>query len=405
MCYYFYMSKATKDTCPDCHAPRTDHILSWLDEIFLLLIPKFPIPKKLENVLDKLFEKFFIFSKLVRLKTNFDYSLIQPRSVCFIKEAKKFGIEFKAFQGPYGYTDLFLAKANGKSYSFEGLPLGNSKSSFKSRKIDDKKFIKQQLKQGKFPVAPGKSFWFWQKKQALNFGQHKIGFPLTVKPRNGSVCRHVTNEISSSKQLDEAIKHAIRFAPTFIVEKFMPESFVHRATVVDFDFVACVKQIPANVVSDGRTSIRDLIDKKNSHPDRGEPSQQKFTLFKIVENNTTEQLLKQQNYNKSSIPAKGILVWLQKDPFLKLGGDLIELTPNTHPENLQLFRDIARHFNTKVVGIDFICQDINLSWQAQPCAILELNSLPCIELHHFPSAGQPQNVARALVDLFIKYYQ
>jgi cyanophycin synthetase len=36
--------------------------------------------------------------------------------------------------------------------------------------------------------------------------------------------------------------------------------------------------------------------------------------------------------------------------------------------------------------------------------VLELNSVPCIEMHHFPSSGTPQNVAKALVDLFFKYY-
>jgi len=53
-----------------------------------------------------------------------------------------------------------------------------------------------------------------------------------------------------------------------------------------------------------------------------------------------------------------------------------------------------------VVGIDFLCENISKSWKKQKCAILELNSVPSIELHHFPSAGVPQNVAKAMVDLF-----
>jgi len=48
--------------------------------------------------------------------------------------------------------------------------------------------------------------------------------------------------------------------------------------------------------------------------------------------------------------------------------------------------------------------DISLPFSEQPCAVLELNSVPCIELHHFPSSGRPQNVAGALADLFFSTY-
>ena len=95
---------------------------------------------------------------------------------------------------------------------------------------------------------------------------------------------------------------------------------------------------------------------------------------------------------------------MQKDPFLKLGGDLVEETPKVHPDNIQLFRNIAKFFDIRVVGIDFLIKDVAHSWKNQECAVLELNSLPCIELHHFPSSGKPQNVADAIVSLFFKYY-
>jgi cyanophycin synthetase len=75
-----------------------------------------------------------------------------------------------------------------------------------------------------------------------------------------------------------------------------------------------------------------------------------------------------------------------------------------HPDNIQLFKDIAKFFDIRLVGIDFLVPDISSSWQNQQCAVLELNSVPCIETHHFPSSGAPQNVANALVDLFFKYY-
>lgn len=118
----------------------------------------------------------------------------------------------------------------------------------------------------------------------------------------------------------------------------------------------------------------------------------------------TKTLLREKGYSIDSIPKKGEIVYLQRDPFLKLGGDLVELTPTVHPENVKLFKDLARHFDIRITGIDFLAEDISKSWREQSCAILELNSLPCIELHHFPYSGTPTNPARALADMFTKYY-
>ncbi len=383
--------------CEDCGLTSIYHLQTWLDGLINQFTPFWLLkilPKKFQEFFNVLLEKNFIFLKLTSLKEDFNYSDIQPRSACFIKEAKKYGIKFKALYGPFGYTNYFQARLKDKTFRFESLPVADFLNRYPSQIIDDKKLVKQYLKKGNFPAAEGRAFWFWQKSKAINYGANKPGFPLVVKPRDGSVSRHVTTDIRNIQQLKQAINKAISYSPSFIVEKFIPDTFVFRATVIDFDFVACVKQIPANIVGDGLHTIRELIDIKNSE----------FNFYKIVENETTKELLKNKGCDFSSIPKKGEMVYLQKDPFLKLGGDLIEMTDYLHLDNFQLFRDIARFFDVRVVGIDFLAQDISLSWKNQTCAVLELNSAPCIEMHHFPSSGKPQNVAASLVNLVFRYY-
>jgi len=127
-------------------------------------------------------------------------------------------------------------------------------------------------------------------------------------------------------------------------------------------------------------------------------------LYKLVIDETSKELLAEKNYNLETVPKRGEIVYLQKNPFLKLGGDLAEITDIVHPDNIQLFKDIAKFFDIYLVGMDFLVPNISNSWHNQQCAILELNSLPCIEMHHFPSSGNPQNVANALVNMFFKYY-
>lgn len=41
---------------------------------------------------------------------------------------------------------------------------------------------------------------------------------------------------------------------------------MHRATVIDFNFVAVVTQIPARVIGDDNCTIQELVEKKNSDP-------------------------------------------------------------------------------------------------------------------------------------------
>ncbi len=398
------MNKKTEKICKDCGLSSYYHIQSWLNELNDRLLPEIRLPRKVEEFFDLWLEKFLIFLKLASLRDDFTRSDIQLRSSCFIDEFRGRGGSVKALRGPNNFTNRFWAEIQSRAVRFEGLPIANFASRYNIRLVDDKKKTKRHLEMGGFPIAKGQSFWFWQRGKALRFGVEKLGFPLVVKPRGGSVSRHVSTNIRDSDRLKLAIGKALVYSPTFIVEQFIADAFVHRVTVVDFNYVACVKQLPANILGDGVSSISELIDRKNRDPGRGEPDQKEYTLYKIVEDETTTKLLSERGYSLLSRPKKGEIVFLQRDPFLKLGGDLIELTPKVHPENLKLFRKIARFFDIRVVGIDFLAPDITRPYRDQTTAVLELNSLPCIELHHFPSAGPRQNVAKPVVDLFFKYY-
>ncbi len=393
-----------KKYCKDCNLPTTYHIETWLDEITDTLMPKLRLSQKFNSFFDILLEQFFAAAGLIKMRDDFLLSEIQMRSACFINEARKRGVKFKAGKGPIGYTNNFCAEIAGKTIRFESLPIINHMGKYDASFVNCKERTKNHLKKGKFPIPEGEFFWFWQKNQALKYGVSELGFPLVVKPRGGSVARHVTTDIQNKEDLQRAIDYAIAYSPAFVVERFVKDSFVHRVTVVDFDYVAVVKQIPANIVGNGSTTIKELIEKKNDDGRRGKPGQKEFILYKLVVNDTTIKLLAEKDYNLQSIPRKDEVVYLQKDPFLKLGGDLVEVTNKIHPSNIQLFKDIAKSFDTRLVGIDFIIPDISRSWKDQPSAILELNSVPCIEMHHFPSSGIPQNVAGALVDSFFKYY-
>ncbi|HEY4473547.1 MAG TPA: hypothetical protein VI957_00085 [Candidatus Paceibacterota bacterium] len=394
--------KHPADFCPSCSTSTRRHILTWIEEITSRFLPPTPLSKNGETWLQGTIENILALIGTVEYRDDFRESDIEPRSWRFIKEAEKRGIHFYSLYGPAGFTNNFKAVGDGKTVRFDMLPVAEFANGRNARFADDKKKTKLFLKKNNFPAADGKAFWFWEKKKALMYGQ-SIDFPLVVKPRNGSVSRHVTTDIQTEKELGEAIRYAILYSPSFIIEKFVAGS-LHRGTVIDFKFVACVEQLPANIVGNGVATIRELIDAKNTDPRRGRSDAPHSTLHKIVENSVSEKMLAEKNYTEKTVPKNGELIYLQKDPFLKWGGDLHEVTPYVHPDNVKLFEDIARAFEIHAVGIDFIIPDIRTSWKQQTCAILELNSVPAIDVHHVPTTGTPTNPAAALVDMFLKYY-
>ena len=352
--------------------------------------------------LDKLIINLFRACHLLVLRENFDRSKIYLRTSVFIDEAQRAGIKFFALAGPLGYINYFFMEKGGRKYLIEGLPTAEHLSD-KSARLSDKIFVKKCLKKAHLPTAEGESFSLFDQNKAFKYAK-KLGFPLVVKPRFGSMSQHISINIKSDSELKKAVKRALRYSSYFIVERYLVGTDVYRATVVDEKFVGCVKRVPAHIRGDGIHTIWELVDLKNQDPRRGLPRAKDATIFCLVIDETTHRLLGERGYDLSSVPAKNELVFLQEKVILDLGADLFEVTKSVHPDNLELFKKTARLFGVKLVGIDFLAEDIAKSWGKQTAAIIELNNLPYIDMHHFPTEGEPVPIAKYLCDMVIKYY-
>lgn len=387
--------------CDDCGTHKASHIGTWIEEVLDRILPSDPankMPSGVSRAIDATIERVLLMLCLASLEDVFTPHDIALRSTRFIEEGKKRGAKFQAIKGPFGFTGNFRMYYNNRLIRFEGLP----QFPINTGNIDDKKASKEILSRADYPVPKGRAFPFWKKGEALSYAKD-LGFPLVVKPRAGSVARHVTPNITSFAKLLSAVDKAYQYSPSIIIEEHIPGN-VYRATVVNYEKVFCVRQVPANVVGDGVHTIQNLIEQKNAHPARGPRGSRAHTLFHIPITDDTIKLLKTEGYTLQSIPKAGQTVYLQENPFFRLGADLEEVTSGVHPDNTLLFQDVAKVFKAPVVGVDFVAANIADSWKAQKCGILELNSLPCIEMHELPSHGDPQNVSAALFDMLDEKY-
>lgn len=283
----------------------------------------------------------------------------------------------------------------GKRYYYEGIPLTIFAP---ATEWDDKYALKQLLIDNNLPVAQGEKFT--NTMDAVQCGK-ALGFPLVVKPVTGSLSHHCTRSIRNTQELLHAIKIAKAYRPDFIVEQHI-EGSLYRATVIGQSKVFVCKKERANVVGNGHMTIRQLIDLKNSHPSRGEEHQRNTSLHKIAVDFALMKNLDIQGVTLDSVPVLGKVIYLQDKFILGLGCDIINVSNKTHPINQELFTKLSKLLGTQLVGIDFICPDISIPYTDQKAAILEVNSLPYIDMHQYPSEGHSEPIQQTVWDMVLE---
>jgi cyanophycin synthetase len=96
---------------------------------------------------------------------------------------------------------------------------------------------------------------------------------------------------------------------------------------------------------------------------------------------------------EDTVPGKGERIVVNRKVSRSVGAAVRDVTDATHPETAELLERIGRMLDASVVGIDFIIGDIERSWKEQKkCGVIECNSLPFIDLHHYPLEGKPRDV-------------
>lgn len=351
-------------------------------------LPRFPAWLSLNHE----FYRLMWLLRVVRFKREYNKEEHWPRSYVVLEEARRRSIPVDTISILGRTTPYYCARFGSKRYYFDALP-----SRFLNFRLDDKGFVKKQLNKNGFPVAEGRSFW--SVKRARRYGK-KLGFPLVVKPARGTHAYHVSVDIQTEQELYDAIKLAKQYQPSFIVERYLPNS-LYRVTVINFNKVFVARREAPNVVGDGKSSIKELVEKKNADPRRGETGQKDTTLHKIPINKMTKQALGKVGLTLDTVPLIGQKVVLHSKASIGSGGDIVEETLDLHAENKEMFRRAARLFGTDLVGFDVIAEDLSRPYTKQECGIIEANSIPMLDFHHNPCIGEPQNAAAALWDAIL----
>jgi cyanophycin synthetase len=226
---------------------------------------------------------------------------------------------------------------------------------------------------------------------------HRLGFPCVVKPLDGNHGRGVHLDLRSDDAVRAAFHGALSESRSgdLVVETYVAGSD-YRCLVIGGKVAAIAERVPASVVADGEHSVRELVEAANQDPRRGIGHEKVLTRIKL--DAAAEELVLAQGYALDDRPPEGTRVKLALTGNMSTGGTSIDRTFEAHPDNIEIAETAAQVVGLDVAGIDFICPDIATPVRETGGAIVEVNAAPGFRMHTHPTEGEPQYVARPVID-------
>lgn len=257
----------------------------------------------------------------------------------------------------------------------------------------DKELTKRMLDDAGIPVPKGRVVETLE--GALEMAE-ELGFPVVIKPLNANHGKGVAINLTSNEEVSQAFERAADYSRDVIIERYI-EGRDHRVLIVNGEVVAVAERVPAHVTGDGRLSLRELIEKENKNPMRGEGHEKALT--KIFINEESERLMAEQGYTMDSVPEEGVTVWLKYTANISTGGTAVDRTDEIHYANIETARRAARIIGLDVAGVDMLTTDITRPLEETGGAICEMNAAPGFRMHVHPTVGKSRNVAGAVLNM------
>jgi len=226
----------------------------------------------------------------------------------------------------------------------------------------------------------------------------KIGYPVVVKPLDGNHGRGVSLDLRTVEDVRRAYPIALDESRSrdVVVESYVTGND-YRVLVIGGKLAAVAERVPASVVGDGKLTVRQLVEKENLDPRRGIGHERVLTRIKITD--AAEEMVAKQGLTLDSVPTNGQRVQLVATGNMSTGGTSIDRTREAHPDNVEIAETAAQVVGLDVAGIDFIAPDITVPVREQGGAIVEVNAAPGFRMHTHPTEGEPQFVAKPVIDL------
>ena len=177
----------------------------------------------------------------------------------------------------------------------------------------------------------------------------------------------------------------------------------YRLLVINGKLKIATKRIPAFVIGDAKSTIKELIEETNKDPrrDTGNPA---HILKPIKIDEPLLDYLKEQNLSLEIVPEKDQKIPVRKVASMSQGGITEDFTDSVSPEIKLIVESIASSIHAFTLGVDIMCKDISKPLTKENGGIIEINTMPEAYLNFFPVLGQTREaVAEEYVDELSEY--
>ena len=261
----------------------------------------------------------------------------------------------------------------------------------------NKTVTKKILADAGFPVPAGDEFTSLE--QGLAYYPLIKDKQIVVKPKstNFGLGISIFQEPASLDNYQKALEIAFAEDTAVLVEEFIPGT-EYRFFILDGRCEAVLLRVAANVVGDGKHTIRELVAQKNANPLRGRDHRSPLEIIKLGD---IEQLmLTQQGYAPDDILPEGKKVNLRRNSNISTGGDSIDVTETIDSSYQELAAAMATSMGAWACGVDLIIPD-----KTQPASkekphftCIELNFNPAMYIHTYCAEGPGQAITPKILD-------
>lgn len=214
---------------------------------------------------------------------------------------------------------------------------------------------------------------------------------VVVKPLDGAHGEGITVGVTDHPSLEKAIARAHEVSSKALIQEQV-EGDDYRMLFIDKKYAATIKRRPAEVVGDGVSTIRQLIEKENTNPLRGANYEKSMEYISIER---AEQFL--NNRIDTDVPESNERYQVVGVANLGSGGSAQDVTDDVPEVMKEYAKKLVLELDMGICGVDFMW-----SGRAEDIPyVIEINATPGIDMHDDPLFGTPRGVIKKFVDYLL----
>jgi D-alanine-D-alanine ligase-like ATP-grasp enzyme len=312
--------------------------------------------------------------------------IVSPLEELFKKIARKIGAVI-VMEPDWHVAGQIIFKNGRKRYfrwtTIDLNPVGASEIS------KDKDYATFFMKKMGYRTVQGRAFYSDRWARAIGSRRNidaayryakRIGLPVFIKPNGGSQGSGVA-KAHTKTDFYRAMRSAFTQDKIVLVQKPVPGKD-YRIVVLDDRVISAYERIPLNIVGDGRSTVKKLLEKK----------QKEFvfmgrdTMIRSEDVRIAEKLARGGFTMRSVIPS-GERVYLLDNANLSTGGDALDVTNAIHPGFKKIAVSLTKDMGLRICGVDLMV-DGDIAEKPSNYWILETNAAPGLD--HYVTTGKAQ---------------